>query len=374
MRIAYVITRGDSIGGAQIHVADLARHVARGHEVCVLMGYGGALADQLTQAGIAVRLVRHLVRPLAPHADAPALFELVAALRAFQPDLIHAHSSKAGILARLAGRLLRVPVIFTAHGWSFCPAMPQPGRTLYHACERALAPFAARIICVSECDRRLALEAGVGTPEQLVTVHNGVADVPRALRADAARPPRIAVLARLATQKNHRLLFEAVRELPAAELELFGDGPLRGELEQLARALGIHARVHFRGHCARVAEALAECQLLAMTSNHEGFSLSILEAMRAALPVVVTDVGGNREAVEHGRTGLLSPLGDVRALRDNLARLLDDAALRVRMGQAGRARYEARFTLERCFGSTLEVYRAAAAAPLAVPRRVATGA
>jgi len=167
------------------------------------------------------------------------------------------------------------------------------------------------------------------------------------------------MVARFERQKDHATLLQALAGLAhrAWELELIGDGPLRPEAAALTRALGIGDRVHFLGARRDVAERLACQQAFLLISNWEGFPRSILEAMRAGLPVVASDVGGVREAVVDGSTGLLVPRGNPDALRERLDVLLQDPTLRSRFGQAGRARYEERFTFDRMLEQTLAIYR-----------------
>ncbi len=361
MRIAFVVTRADPIGGAQIHVRDLAAAARKqGHTVLVLAGGGGPFVDQLLAQDTPTIVLRHLTVPVAPIRDVRAMRELHAVLTEWRPDLITTHSAKAGTLGRLVGRRLRVPVIFTAHGWTFTPGFPGWQAVLYRRVERVMAPLARRIITVSEYDRRLALEAGVGTADRVITVHNGMPDVPPRLRAEPARtPPRLVMVARFGPQKDHATLLRALAGLQDQpwELDLIGEGPLIGETAALAGSLGIGARVKILGQRMDVDQLLAGAQASLLVTNYEGFPLSILEAMRSGLPVVASDVNGVAEAVRDGETGYLVPRGDVERLRDRIDRLLRAPALRAQLGAQGRARYEQHFTLTQCVAKTFAVYR-----------------
>jgi glycosyltransferase involved in cell wall biosynthesis len=167
------------------------------------------------------------------------------------------------------------------------------------------------------------------------------------------------MVARFEEPKDHRTLFQALARLRhmAWQLDLIGDGPLLGEAESQAAALGISDRVRFWGSRRDVAERLADSQVFLLLSEREGFPLSILEAMRAGLPVVASAVGGIPEAVEDGVTGFLIPARDPETLRDRVERLLADPALRRRLGADGRKRYEREFTLNHSFSKTLAVYK-----------------
>ncbi len=363
MRIVYIITKASPIGGAQIHVRDLAAAVAaQGHSPTVITSGSGTFIDDLRRLEIPVVILDHLTAPIRPLRDLRALREVRSALATVKPDLIAAHSSKAGFLARLAARSLGVPVVFTVHGWAFTEGVPPFQASVYRQVERLVGPLASRIITVSEYDRRLGLAARVARADRLVTVHNGMPDVPLELRADPARSPaRLVMVARYGTQKDHPTLLRALAELRRHpwELDLIGDGPLMAETEKLAAELGLADRVHFLGQRNDVDRILAGAQMSLLITNWEGFPLSILEAMRAGLPVVASAVGGVGESVRDGESGYLIPRGDVARLRECIERLLTDPELRARLGANGRARFVQDFTLDVAVGRTLDVYRAA---------------
>lgn len=363
MRIAYVITRADAVGGASVHVRDLAgATLRRGHDVRVFLGGEGPVTDQLRAAGAPYHSLRFLQRAIHPWNDLWAFFELKRALAAFAPDLVSTHTAKAGWLGRAACAQLGLPVIYTPHGWAIGDRISARQGKVYGAAERIASRWARAIVCVSEAERELALAAHVADPKKLHVVHNGVHDVPPELRADpAARPPRIAVVARLEPPKDHTTLLAALARLRGVEweLDLIGGGPLEPAARAQAEALGLSGRIHWLGYLPDPAPVLARASLFALCSRSEGFPRSVLEAMRAGLPVAASDVGGVREAVTHGETGLLVPPGDVDAFTEAVGKLLADAALRKHLGRAGRQYYERSFTFDRMLESTLTIYAAA---------------
>jgi glycosyltransferase involved in cell wall biosynthesis len=171
------------------------------------------------------------------------------------------------------------------------------------------------------------------------------------------------MVARFEEQKDHHTLFHALAGLTenSWEVDLIGDGPLLSRARAEAEGLGIAGRVRFLGSRRDVAEQLAGAQGFLLISKWEGFPISILEAMRAGLPVIASAVGGIPESVTDDETGLLVPYRDPEGLRHRLARLIRDAGLRARLGASGRSRYEREFTLDHSFSKTLQVYREAAA-------------
>jgi glycosyltransferase involved in cell wall biosynthesis len=360
VKIAYIVTRADPLGGAQIHIRDLAAALQeRGHSATVITSGRGPFLDQLHAQNTPVVLLRHLTFPISPLRDLRAVLEIRAIMRDLSPDLVTAHSSKAGILSRIAGASLRTPVVFTAHGWNFTPGIPRLKAAVYRQIERVVGTFTTRIITVSEFDRRLALEAGLVPEDRVTTVHNGMPDIAPAMRGDPSRnPPRLVMVARFSAQKDHETLLRALAELKAHawELDLVGDGPLMPRMKSLAATLGLGSRVRFLGLRHDVHRILATTQLSVLATKWEGLPLSILEAMRAGLPVVASSAGGVDEAVQDQETGYVVPCGDVEALRDRLERLLTNTALRVRFGACGRTRYEQRFTLDAFVSNTLAVY------------------
>jgi glycosyltransferase involved in cell wall biosynthesis len=360
LRIAFVVTRANPIGGVQIHVRDLAVTLkSRGHEPTVVVGGGGPLIDVLRQAEVPVVVLPRLVVPIHPVSDFRALGDIRTALAEVKPDIIPVHSSKAGILGRIAAHRLGIPAVLTAHGWNFTPGISAVPAAAYRQIERLAGPLASRIITVSEFDRKLAIEANIAAAERIVTVYNGIPDIPASLRANPAAPtPRLLMVARFGPQKDHRTLLHALGGLkhqPWA-LDLVGEGPLSGEMQSLAASLGLGDRVRFLGQRLDVPEILAQAQISVLATNWEGFPLSILEAMRAGLPVVATAVAGVPESVVDGSTGYLVRRGDADALRERLQPLLVDPELRRRQGMAGRSSYERQFTLETFVDKTLEVY------------------
>jgi glycosyltransferase involved in cell wall biosynthesis len=360
VRIVYLITRADAVGGASIHVRDLARaFVERGDEVTVVMGGEGPVSEQLAAAGVPVRSLRYLARPLHPLNDIRALGEVTGAMAELKPDLVSTHTAKAGWIGRAAARRLGIPAVYTPHGWSIGPRVSRGQGMLFGAAERVAARWCGAIVCVCEQERQLALAKGIAPAGKLVVIHNGVRDIDPGLAAHPERGPvRLCSVARFAAPKDHHTLLSALGRLGSEtwELDLVGDGPLLPEIRARAEALGLGQRIRFHGYVADPADVLGAAQVFVLASRSEAFPRSILEAMRAGLPVAASNVGGVGEAVVDGSTGLLTPPGDAAGLAMAIGRLLGDAGLRRTMGAAGRAAYASRFRLERMIDCTAEIY------------------
>jgi glycosyltransferase involved in cell wall biosynthesis len=405
MNIVFIVTRGDSIGGAQIHVKDLAfRLAAEGDTVTVVTGSEGDMTRLLSERNIPFRIANNLVRPMHPVKDLLAILEIRGMLKELKPDLVSTHTAKAGLVGRIAARLAGVPSIFTVHGWQFAEGIPSFQRFVVESLERFSSRLCARIITVSKYDEDFARRRGVVPPEKMITIHNGMpdipprllsaacrAEVPPAARADGgpenaaekietarrpaesagdaektadrsagpASPVRLVMTARFQPQKDHPTLFRALAALKDQPwtLDLIGDGPDTEACRALAEELGIAGRIDFAGQRLDVAERLAEADVFLLVTKWEGFPRSILEAMRAGLPVIASDVGGCKESVEEGVTGYLVPKEDPEALAERLRELTDSPDLRTRMGRAGRKSYEENFTFEAMYRKTRGVYR-----------------
>ena len=362
MHVAFLITRSDAVGGASIHVRDMARNLnRRGFRATVLVGgAGGEVIQELVGAGVQFRILSCLERAIHPLKDLAAVAQITAALRQLQPDIVSTHTAKAGLLGRLACGVLGLPVLFTPHGWAISDRISSRGARLFRLAEQAAAPLASYIVNVCEAERSLARRHRIARDEKLLVIHNGVEDVPDRLRADAGgEPPRIVMVARFEQPKDHETLLRALAPLKemAWTLELVGGGPQQREIRALSGSLGLDGRLHFHGSSQSVAERLAASQIFVLASRSEGFPRSILEAMRAGLPVVASDVGGVREAVADGSTGYVVPKSEPEALGAALKSLLSDAGLRRQFGAAARHRYENQFTFEQMFTKTLDIYR-----------------
>lgn len=359
-RVVFIISRSDDIGGAQIHVRDLSTALRkRGVDAIVLAGRDGVLADQLRQRGVPFRSVRNLQRVSGPLQALRGVLEVRGILRELRPDLVSTHSTMAGVIGRVAARSLGIPVLFTAHGWGFTGDRPWWHRAPQWLAEWLLAPLAARVITVCDSDFEAAARTRLTSRARLLSIPNAMPELDQPLQADpASSPPRIIMVARMSAQKDHATLLHALARLTDLEwrLELIGDGPLRKEVESTAARLGIHGRIDFAGFRSDVAERLAGSQVFVLASKWEGFPRSILEAMRAGLPVIASDVGGVRESVRDGETGFVVQSGDAAALGDRLRALIEDPALRARMGAAGRDLYERRYSLDRLVAQTTAAY------------------
>lgn len=329
-----------------------------GHKITVLIGGSGPVLEHYTHHGIEVYAIQNLCRDISLMNDVKALFDIRRHLKTINPDLVSTHSSKAGFLGRIAARSLKIPVIFTAHGWAFTSGKTKKSRRIFRVLERSVLPITDYFITVSDYDRRLGLKLLGVSPDKIITIYNGMPDISDTLRANTQQEGvvNIVKVARFDKQKNHEELLQAVQGLDSIHIHFIGDGPLEQNVKLQAERMNESERITFWGSRDDVDQILAKGQIFALISNWEGFPRSTIEAMRAGLPVVVSDVGGAGEAIEEGVNGFKIRQGDVKTLRDRIEKLVSDPLLRQRMGEAARNYYEEYLTFDQMYHITVGVY------------------
>lgn len=366
-----VLVTLSEVGGAQSYVADLVPGLTRDFEVTVAAHGEGPLAGRVRAAGASFVPLRFLRRDLSP-LDILGLVEVWLLCLRLRPDLVHANSSKAGAIGRVAAFLAGVRHrVFTTHGWAFAAAEGHQAR-LYALVERWLRPITSAVICVSEREHVRGVEARACAPGRAFVIPNAV-DIARfgPHRGGDGAPVEVVSVGRLAPPKDFATLIDAVTQLPhgAVVVRILGDGPDRRRLEERCRTRGIEKWVRFEGMCADVARSLERADVFVLSSRSEGMPMSVLEAMAAGLPVVASDVGGVRELVDD-ENGRLVPPGDPDALARALADLVADPELRRGLGAAGRHRAATRFALDVWHDRHRNVYASLIRRPVA-PRNAA---
>lgn len=353
-----------SKGGAFGHALRLSRQLsARGYE-SALCGPHEDLADEV--AGGATVFPLSIPRRPHPVRHGAAIVRLGRIYRHYRPDVVHAHGSQGGAVARLA-RLTspRVPVVFTPHNYAFENYFTSwLERGVYRLIEVALAPLATRVICVCEAERRTA--ASIGAAKRTRVVYNGMEPLapappdPEIARLGEAGP-LVCTVAELQPPKGVTTLVETMptvlRAFPNANLVVAGEGIERQPLEQQINDLGVSEHVRLLGSIDNVAGLLGAADVFVQPGWAESFPYSILEAMGMGRPIVATDVGGVGEAVEDQVTGRLVPRQDADAMAQAIVELFADPDHAEALGRAAKDRMMSRFRLQRMVDETLDVYR-----------------
>jgi glycosyltransferase involved in cell wall biosynthesis len=354
-------------GGAQETVILLAEGLPEhGYDVTVA-ARPGAEEERIRASGAEVVRLEHLYRPIAPARDVRAYRELRDVLRRGF-DVVHTHSSKAGVLGRLAARRAGVPaVVHTSHGLPVTPDMGRATRTILVAAERVASRSCDSVVAVSRATARELTELRIARSEQIVVIPSGVdvsrfadpmdrASAKKALGIDPSAPVA-GWIGRHFDQKRPAQVVAAARhvvaQLPEAVFVMVGDGPL---LEESRAAAAGEPRIRILGHRSDVEIVYAALDVMVLASAWEGLPRTVLEAHAAGVPVVSTDVSGVGEVVAEGVTGFLAPSGDWRALAQRTVSILNDPERRAEMARAAKARvddfYSARYTTR----ATAELY------------------
>ncbi|MCA9053577.1 MAG: glycosyltransferase family 4 protein [Planctomycetaceae bacterium] len=380
MRVAHVITRL-IVGGAQENtlLTVQGQHHDYQDEVTLITGPGlgpeGSLEGRADELGLDVRVIPELQRAIHPLRDWASYRALVGCLREYRPEIVHTHSSKAGILGRRAAYKLGIPCVHTIHGAAFHYGQSRLAYSAYVAAERIAARWTDQFISVSDDMTAEYLRAGIGGPDRYTTIYSGF-DVEPFLHPTVTRdevrqrlglqPQDIVVgkIARLFHLKGHEFLLAAAPEIAAASPEvrflLVGDGVLRESLQAEIRRLGLTDRFVFTGLVPpeQIPELIAAMDIVVHTSQWEGLARVLPQGLIAGKPVVSYDVGGAREVVMPGETGFLLPRDSVRDLALAVSQLAADPQLRDRLGVCGRERFTDQFRHQTMTRRIRDVYAA----------------
>lgn len=357
MKILYIITRS-VFGGAQTHVLDLIKACKENNWDIGLVAFEpGYLLNIVKEMGIPVWIVRTDVNAVQIFTDIRAVFSLSEIIRKFNPDIVHTHSSKAGVLGRMAAWMRRKKSIYTAHGWAFTDGVEIKRKIFAILVEKIMAKIADRIICVSDYDRNLALQNNIITPERIIVIHNGIREITKSVMHGKNQIVQCVMVARFASPKDHIKLIESFKNVKNAELLLIGDGETIDEAKKFADQIGIIDKIKFLGNRNDVQEYLLNCDIFILISRWEGFPYSILEAMMAGLPVIASNVGGVSEAVVDGQTGVLVDWKNIDILPIKIQQMIDDPNARRSMGELGKSRSIKSFNVTQMTGEVLKIYQ-----------------
>jgi glycosyltransferase involved in cell wall biosynthesis len=356
LKVLHVITRM-IIGGAEWNTLYTCQLLNRSRYEPLLAcgpetGPEGSLIEVTEASEIPVFIVPDLIREIDPKRDFKALVQLIRLYRDLDVDIVHTHTSKAGILGRLAGRLAKVPVVIhTVHGFAFTAPLPKWQRQLYIALEKMAGRWCDALIFISKPLMAEAGKLGIGDPKTYAYIpsgidikafqnsnNNGNREIKRQMLGLTDHIPVIGTVSRLVRDKGLELILEAAAQLKAKGLKFHmvwvGDGPMRAELERMAQSLGVADRLSITGMCTDVPAWISCFDIFVLPTMWEGMGRVFLEAQAAGIPVIGTKVGGVPDVVRDGETGILIQPNDVKALAEMIELLITNAELRRRMGVA----------------------------------------
>jgi glycosyltransferase involved in cell wall biosynthesis len=342
INLLYVITKLE-LGGAQKQLLSLISSLdSGGFNLFLFTAKEGFLIEEARSIkGLIIGASRFLERPINPLKDILALLEICVFIRKNRIDIVHTHSSKAGIIGRWAARLSGIKaIIHTVHGWPFHDYQPYLLRKIYIWLERISAKFTDLIIVVSERDKENGLANNIAKAEIYRLVRYGIDKKQFQLKDNSIRKELglsdeevvVGSVACFKPQKSPedfvKLASRVTQGFPRARFLLVGDGALRPKIKNLISKYNLDSRVILAGWRRDIPRLLSAMDAFVLTSLWEGLPISVLEAMTASVPVVVTDTGGIKEIVCEGENGYLVKRSDIEEMTDKINMLLKDEALR----------------------------------------------
>ncbi len=366
IRVLHIITRLDVGGSTENTVISVTRMPRTEFTSSLISGRTVDPPPQLSEVLQTARVpwfkVPSLVRPVDLSNDLRALWQVLRLIRRLRPDIVHAHSSKAGFVGRLAAKMAKIPhILYTPHGHVFHGYFAPSVTRGFILMERLAARWTDRIIALTDAEADQHLAVGIGRREQFVTIPSGI-DLDS---VTAVAPKRlchgtlVGTVARLVPVKGHLVLLDAIPKVlqrcPQAQFVFVGEGEMRPALEEQARRLGLDGRITFAGFREDVPAVLAGMDALVLPSLNEGMGRVLVMAMALGKPIVATKVGGVPELLGNGQAGILVPPGDSAAIAEAVSTLLCDPARACALGEAGRRR-ASRYSAEAMVSALAQVY------------------
>lgn len=362
-------------GGMQKHLMELITYFGKSFRIVLIAPGKSAIAGEAKKMGVDVYELP-LTENISVAKDIYALKGLLSVLRSEQPVLIHAHGFKVSLWGRLAGRISGIPVVVTVHNYPAYAADGQVIPRIFRAVEKFQGEWAFRYIAVSGTLADYLKENTDIPAEKIKVIYNGINTVPfeQSRREEEGAEPKICLdfikkdgvtlvgtIARLAPQKGLSHFIRAAALLaprfPQLKFVVIGDGPVKKFLERMVHKMDLKGRVFFTGYMEDIPSVMSKLDVFVLPSYKEGLSITLLEALAAARPVVASRTGGIPEIIMHNKTGKLIMPGDSRALAEAVEYFLLNPDEAKRMASAGQARTKEIFSRDEMLKSTEEIYR-----------------
>ena len=368
--IVFLLTRSDTVGGVQVHIQDLSKQlICDNYSVEVLVGAKSSnnkFIQNLKQRKIPFRIFKNLVKEIDFINDIKTLYFLIRYFQRNKVKLVSIHSSKCGILGRIACLITHTPCIFTAHGWSFNSNSSRFNSKIYAFLELITQFIPRKIITVSNFDRLSALKRKF-QGSKIITIYNSVPNInfKRSYKEDQdlvdnrEKYIRLINVARFDHQKDQLSIIKAVSSIKTKNkwhLDLIGDGPSLANCKDFSSKLGINNSVTFHGFVSNTLKFYNSADIFILMSHWEGFPRSTVEALRSELPILVSNVGGSSEAVIDQLNGFVIPHGDSKYLSDCLIKLIDDKQLRISMSKISKKIFMKNFSYDVFYRKMLNIY------------------
>ena len=360
-RILYILTKPD-LGGVQKYILEITKGLPESITPYYIMSSEGYLSEELRELGIKDEQIffvpmTNSIIDIKTHIKSN--LETLKIIKKIEPNLIHCNSTTGGIIGRICGMLTRVPVIFTAHGWAFTEGICLWKQIFYKILEVVLAIFTRKIICVSEFDRQIGIKAIPFFRNKMVTIHNGISDITQEYQKKEFSNDelKIVMVSRFCKQKDPFTLIFAVNELNKEgyniQLDLYGYGE---ELDKVLNCIKNqeNSNIKYKGKISDVTPLLKIYDIYALISNWEGLPIGIIEAMRAGLPILVSDVGGNKECIN--KNGYLVKRQDVEDCKKQIETLWNKRENLSFLGKNSRQFFENEFIVKKMNQKLINLY------------------
>ncbi len=373
MRICHIITKPE-LGGAQLTTLRLLSELSKdNYEISFITSNSGILtSDFLKLQKVKNFLLSSFKRDIEPINDILTLYKIYKILKNQKCEIVHTHSSKAGILGRLAARIAKTKfILHTVHGWSFNEYQPLLIKRLFILLEKIAARWTTKLICVSKKDIETALKYKIANREKIVLIRYGISKEAfqfqnlniaekRAELVIKNNGPIVAMVSCLKPQKSPQDYIKAAaivkKDIPEANFLIIGDGILRKKVLRLADNLGLNGSLLFKGWRRDIPEILSVIDVLVLSSLWEGLPVVLLEAMASGKPVIATNVGGTSEIIRDGIDGILVPPKDYKALSEKIRFILTETNLCKKMGESFKNRFDSSFQFQNMVKEIQELY------------------
>jgi glycosyltransferase involved in cell wall biosynthesis len=349
-----------NVGGTATYLLNLLNGLQRSEvETKLLIGNVPSNEKEDTRVEqLDYQRITGLSRAISPFKDLRARRQLWEIVDQYNPDLIHSHTFKAGVLVR--SKRTSIPIIHTFHGHHlYDPDYGKVARVVINGIERVLAKRSRKILTIGSRVGEELLDVGIGRRSQYQSIAPGVrvpklSERSKIVERFSLNPDRLNVLwmGRLTLVKRPDRVIEIAKHYPEVNFIMAGDGELREELEAKASS-----NVHFLG-VQNSDEMFSLADIVLLTSDSEGMPLTLIEGQMAGVPAIATDVGSVSEIVQHEVTGLLTST-QIEQIISSLGRLLGDSMLRSTMAKNARERALSRFSIEKMVNSHIQVYKQA---------------
>jgi len=369
--ILYIITKS-VWGGAAKYVFDLSNNLSEDFNIAIAAGDKGKFFDKIKKSKLPYYQINNFQRTINPFKDIFAFFEILSLLIQLKPDIIHINSSKAGGIAGLAGWIYKIisnkkiKLIFTAHGWAFAEDKAKWKISLIKFFSKITAAFYDKIICVSEYDRKIAIDNNICPNNKLVAIHNGI-DIKNInfLTKEEAQnklinrisPLLIGTIAEWTHNKGLIYLLRAIKKIKDKEFDVVligsGENPDKEKMDKLTRK---YKNIHLIEYIPDAVKYLKAFDIFVLPSTKEGLSYTIIEAMIAEIPIIATNVGGIPEMITDQETGFSIEPKSPELISKKIEYILSNPEKVKTITEKARQKAEQEFTLKKMIEKTKKLY------------------